>query len=168
MASTRSPQMESTAIARFIRQSPRKVRLIADLVRGLPVAAALDQLRVSRKEARKSVEKLLLSAIANAGNKGLDKKALFVKTIMVDGGPVLKRSRARAFGRSAPIYHRTCHISVVLAERGGVMSRAAAVEAIAAGAPKSIDHTVKAPAKKRSAVPKKAAPRETSGQATAA
>lgn len=128
--------MESTAIARFVRQSPRKVRLVADLVRNLPIAAALDQLRVSRKAARVPLAKLLNSAVANAGNKGLDKTALFIKQIMVDGGPVLKRGRARAFGRSAPIYHRTCHISVVLAERGGVAAKAAAIEAIAQAAPK--------------------------------
>ncbi len=165
MASTRSPQMESTAIARFVRQSPRKVRLIVDLVRGLPIAVALDQLRVSKKEARKSVIKLLESATANAGDKGLDKTSLFVKTIMVDGGPVLKRWRARAMGRSAPIYHRTCHISVVLAERGGVVAKAAAVEAIAKEAPKV---ATKAPAKKRVATKKTVASRETSGQAKAA
>ncbi len=138
--------MESTAIARFVRQSPRKVRLVADLVRNLPIAVALDQLRVSRKAARVPLVKLLNSAVANAGNKGLDKVALFVKTITVDGGPVLKRSRARAMGRSAPIYHRTCHISVVLAERGGVAAKAAAVEAIAEAAPKVADKPV---AKKR-------------------
>lgn len=151
MASTRSPQMESTAIARFVRQSPRKVRLIADLVRGLPIAVALDQLRVSKKEARKSVMKLLDSAVANAANKGLDKTSLFVKTIMVDGGPMLKRWRARAFGRSAPIYHRTCHISVILAERGGSVAKTAAIDAIAAQAPKV---AAKAPAKKRTVTKK--------------
>ena len=140
--------MESTAIARFIRQSPRKVRLIADLVRGLPVATALDQLRVSRKAASLPVAKLLNSAIANAKNSGLDNNALFVKQIMVDSGPALKRWRARAFGRSAPIYHRTCHISVVLAERGA-LSKTAAVEEIAAQAPKTADVKAKAPAKKR-------------------
>lgn len=138
--------MESTAIARFVRQSPRKVRLVADLVRNLPIAVALDQLRVSRKAAREPLVKLLNSAVANAGNKGLDKTSLFVKTITVDGGPVLKRSRARAMGRSAPIYHRTCHIAVVLAERGGALAKAAAIEAIADAAPKI---ATKAPAKKR-------------------
>lgn len=154
MASTRSPKTESTAIVRYLRESPRKVRLIADLVRGLPVDTALDQLRVSRKSASLPVAKLLNSAMANATSRGLDKKALFVKQIMVDGGPVLKRWRARAFGRSAPIYHRTCHISVVLAERGGVAAKTQAIEAIAKAAPKK---AVKASPSKKTAAVKKAA-----------
>lgn len=148
--------MESTAIARFVRQSPRKVRLVADLVRNLPIAAALDQLRVSRKAARVPLVKLLNSAVANAGNKGLDKAALFIKQIMVDGGPVLKRGRARAFGRSAPIYHRTCHISVVLAERGGIAAKAAAIEAIAQAAPKKRVSTGKAGTTSKKALEPKA------------
>lgn len=148
--------MESKAIARFIRQSPRKVRLVADVVRGLSVGVALDQLRVSRKAARLPVAKLLHSAVANAKTRGLDTKALYVKTITVDGGPVLKRARARAFGRSAPIYHRTCHIAVVLAERGGA-AVSSAVEAIAAQAPVSANAAAGKPktVAKKKAVAKK-------------
>ncbi len=108
---------EAKAILRYLRVSPRKVRLLANLVRGLSVAAALHQLQVSRKAARMPLGKLIHSAVANAEDRKMDKDSLFIKQIMVDGGPMLKRFRPRAMGRAAPIHHHSSHITVVLAEK---------------------------------------------------
>ncbi len=107
--------MEVRANARYIRMSPRKVRLVVDAVRGKHVDAAITQLRFLNKAAALPVLKLLQSAVANAEhNFKLDRGSLYVKAIAADGGPVLKRWRARAFGRAATIRKRTSHISVVL------------------------------------------------------
>ena len=97
--------------------SPRKVRLLADLIRGKAVTSALAQLSVSPKAATTPLEKLLQSAVANAKSKQASVEKLFVKSITVDGGPMLKRMRPRAFGRGAPIRKRTSHITIVLAEK---------------------------------------------------
>ncbi len=111
--------MEVTAKARHIRISPRKVRLVADLVRGLDVDRAEAQLRFFRKAAARPVLKVILSAKANAEhNFKMETGSLFIKKITVDGGPVLDRWRARAFGRAAGIKKRSSHITVVLGERG--------------------------------------------------
>jgi large subunit ribosomal protein L22 len=111
--------MEVTAKARFIRMSPRKVRLVAGLIRGLDVTEAMAQLKFSPKAAVRPVAKLVESAVANANhNHHLSTDGLFIKAIMVDDGPTLKRWRARAFGRAASIRKRTSHISIVLGERG--------------------------------------------------
>lgn len=110
--------MEVIAKARFIRMSPRKIRLVVNAVRGKGVDQALTQLRFLNKAAALPVSKALASAVANAEhNFQLKRDNLFVKTITADGGPMLKRWRARAFGRAAPILKRTTHISIVLAER---------------------------------------------------
>jgi large subunit ribosomal protein L22 len=98
--------------------SPRKVRLVAGLVRGLDVARAEAQLGLLNKAAALPVLKLLRSAIANAEhNNKLEKEGLFIKSITVDGGPMLKRWRPRAFGRAAPIRKRTSHITIILADQ---------------------------------------------------
>jgi large subunit ribosomal protein L22 len=111
--------MEVIAKARFVRMAPRKVRLVAGLVRGLDLAKAEAQLRFLKKDAATPVLKLIRSAAANAQhNFKLEPSTLFVKTITVDGGPVMDRWRARAFGRAAPIRKRTSHITVILGERG--------------------------------------------------
>ena len=109
--------MEAKAIARYIRMSPRKIRLLADLVRGKSIEHARVQLSVALKQSKEPLLKLLDSVVANAENLKLSKEKLYVKSIMVDGGPVLKRSRARAFGRAAPIRKRTSHITIVLGEK---------------------------------------------------
>lgn len=97
--------------------SPRKVRLVVDAVRGLPVAAAETRLQFLPKLAAEPVLKLLRSAIANAEhNFHLKKEDLVIKTLVVDQGPTIKRSRPRAFGRAAPIRKRTSHITLVLAD----------------------------------------------------
>jgi large subunit ribosomal protein L22 len=109
--------MDVKASARYIRMSPRKVRLVIERIRGKRVASALEQLQFVNKAAAAPVLKLLQSAVANAEhNFQLKPEALYVKSIVADGGPVLHRWRARAFGRAAPIRKRSAHISVVLSD----------------------------------------------------
>ncbi|MBI4121112.1 MAG: 50S ribosomal protein L22 [Parcubacteria group bacterium] len=107
------------AFLRNYRQSPRKVRLLADLVRGREVSDALVILEAAVKRGALPLRKLLSSAIANAKkNDGIgDESALYVKEIRVDEGPTMKRGMPRAFGRSAIIRKRTSHISLVLGEK---------------------------------------------------
>ena len=106
---------EVKAHVRFLRMSPRKVRLAADLIRGMAVEPALAQLTFMPKAAARPVKKLLESAIANAThNFKLSREGLMVKAIMVNQGPTLKRWRPRAMGSAAPILKRSCHISIVL------------------------------------------------------
>lgn len=141
--------MEVTAIARHIRMSPRKVRLVADLVRGLDVEKAAAQLKFIRKAAAKPVLKVLLSAVANAEhNHQLSSGELFVKSIRVDGGPMLKRWRARAFGRAASIRKRSSHISVVLDSRGIVAPKEAAAAAVPIASSEKGAHLQRAAASK--------------------
>lgn len=103
------------ASLRYLRMSPRKVRLVVDGIRGLSVDAAERQLLFSPKHAAKPVLKLLRSAIANAEhNFKLQRAALSVSTIVADGGPVLKRFQPRAFGSAAAILKRSTHITLVL------------------------------------------------------
>ncbi|MBI2552331.1 50S ribosomal protein L22 [Candidatus Uhrbacteria bacterium] len=109
--------MEAKATARFIRMSPRKIRLLADLVRGKSLAQALLQLQVVTKAAKGPLLKLLQSARANAEGKKMNPEKLYIQKITVDPGPTLKRFRARAMGRAAPIRKRTSHITIVLTEK---------------------------------------------------
>ena len=110
--------MQSRATLRFLRMAPRKVRLVADLVRGRPVEEALRTLRFTPKRASLPVKKAIESALANAeNNHGLDIDTLWVREIRVDEGPTLKRFRPRAQGRAFPIMKRTSHVSIVLEER---------------------------------------------------
>ena len=110
--------MEVSAKARYIRMSPRKVRLVVDVVRGMDLAEAQSQLSFMNKAAALPVLKLINSAAANAEHNFKLKPAdLFVKTIKADGGPTLKRFKPRARGRAAPIRKRTTHITVVLDEK---------------------------------------------------
>jgi len=107
--------MKVFARARHIHMSPRKVRLVADLVRGLDVASARRQLQFSKKTASEVILKLLNSAVANAEhNFQISGDGLRIALLMVDGGPTMYRYRPRAFGRSAPIRKRTSHITLAL------------------------------------------------------
>ena len=109
--------MEAKAIAKYIRMSPQKVRLVVDLVRGKKVEEARQILLFTRKYAAGPVSKVLNSALANAKqNPNIDEKILYVKEVLVDQGPSLKRWRARAQGRAASIKKRMSHITVVLDE----------------------------------------------------
>jgi large subunit ribosomal protein L22 len=112
--------MEARAIARYVRQSPRKMRLVADLVRGQSVNDAYAILEFNQKKASRTFEKVLRSAVANAMFKAdeqgdrLDVDELYVKQASVDEGPSLRRWRARAMGRASPIRKRTSHVTVVV------------------------------------------------------
>ncbi len=106
--------MDATATLSSYRQSPRKVRLLAGLVKGKNVEEALSELRHRSKRAAPVFEKLIRSAIANAKMLGMNEKALMVRDIRVDKGPVMKRSMPRAHGRAFPIHKHTSHIVVSL------------------------------------------------------
>jgi large subunit ribosomal protein L22 len=104
-----------TAELKNYRQSPRKVRLVADAIRGKKVAEALDILLIATQRAAAPLKKLVESAIANAEhNHSLKSEDLFVKEIRVDEGVTLHRWRARARGRAAPIKKRCSHVKIVL------------------------------------------------------
>jgi large subunit ribosomal protein L22 len=106
-----------TATAKYVRISPRKVKIVIDLIRGKRVDEALAILQNTPKAASQPVIKLVNSAIANAENNlGLDRNDLYVAEIFANQGPTLKRIRPRAMGRAARIRKRTSHITVVLDE----------------------------------------------------
>jgi len=110
--------MESRAKLSHARLSPQKTRLVVDMVRGKAVQEAINILRFSPQKAAAIVSTLVTSAIANAEQKGVsDLDRLFIKEIMVDQGPVLKRFLPRAQGRATKIRKPTSHILVVLAEK---------------------------------------------------
>ena len=110
--------MEAKALARQIRISPQKARLVADLIRGKRVESALNTLRFMPKKGARILRKVIESALANASqNEAIDVDTLYVKTIFIDGGPMLKRIRPRAQGRAARILKRSSHITVVLDEQ---------------------------------------------------
>jgi large subunit ribosomal protein L22 len=110
--------MEAKARLSYVRLSPRKARLVVDLVRGKGVADALNILKFSPQRAAGIVSKLVRSAVANAEQKGVaDIDRLFVKQVTVDQGPVLKRFIPRAQGRATRIHKPTSHIVVVLDEK---------------------------------------------------
>jgi len=109
----------STAFLKNYRQSPRKVRLLADVIRGKKAEDAVTILAFTPKRAAKVFKKVLESAIANAKhNHGLEISSLFVKEVAVNEGTTLKRWRARARGSAATIRKRTSHIKIVLGEKG--------------------------------------------------
>lgn len=108
---------EVRAVAKYVRMSPRKVRLVVDQVRGKAVDDALALLKFMPKAAAKPVAKVIESAVANAEeNFGLAREDLYISKIFANGGPTYKRYRAGARGRVKPILKRTSHITVVLEE----------------------------------------------------
>jgi len=116
--------MEAVARLRNYPTSPRKMRLLADLIRGMDVENALNTLKFSTKDPSVPLEKLLVSAIANwkVKNEGVDvaDAALFVKTIFVDGGRVLKRMRPAPQGRAYRVRKRSNHITIIVDSRNAV------------------------------------------------
>lgn len=109
---------EVKAFARYIHVSPRKLRLVANLIRKTPVDVALEQLRFSSKKAAIPLSKAINSAVANAThNYNMNKDDLFVKSVTIDGGPVYKRYAPRAQGRAFVERKRTSHINVILESR---------------------------------------------------
>ncbi len=110
--------MEVKARLRFVRIAPRKARLVADLIRGKGSEEALNILTFTKKAAAKIIIKLLKSVVANATQKkAIDIDRLYVKQIMVDQGPTMKRFMPRALGRATTIRKRSSHISIVLDEK---------------------------------------------------
>ena len=107
--------MEAKAIARYVRVSPRKARIVLDQIRGKNVIAAQETLRFTNRAVAEVVEKTLNSAVANAAQKGAAN--LVVKACFADEGPTLKRIRPRAKGSAARIRKRTSHITVIVATR---------------------------------------------------
>lgn len=142
---------EIKAAARFIRISPRKVRLVVDQVRGMDVVAALDLLKFVHKAAATPVYKLIYSAVANAENNfKLERKNLYIKSILANEGPTLKRYRPRAHGRSSAIRKKMSHIEVILASRTGIAEK-----------PKAEKHDKQTKEKTKKSEPKKSVKKET-------
>lgn len=114
---------EARAILRYVRISPRKARVIVDMIRGQPASKALAMLRYTPRAAAKVVEKVLRSAIANAEQHELgDSERLWIAKAYVDNGPMYKRFRPCAMGRAHPIHKRTSHITIVVAPRERAMT----------------------------------------------
>ena len=105
------------AFLKNYRQSPRKVRLVADLVKGKNVNNAVTELDFLAKRAGAPIKKLLLSAVANAKNQGMEKENLFIKELRVDKGVVMKRMMPAAMGSAHRINKRTSHVTLVLGEQ---------------------------------------------------
>ena len=107
--------MEVRAIAKYVRVQPRKVRIVADEIRGKNAAYSASLLRYHSAKSAQALRKVLVSAMANAvENHGLDADTLKISTIMVDEGPRLKRIQARAMGRANRIVKKTSHITVIV------------------------------------------------------
>ena len=112
--------MEAKAIAKEVRISPRKARLVIDLVRGKDVDKAIGILKNTQKKAAEIIEKVLNSAVANAvNNHGMIADELKVSEAYVDQGPTMKRFKPRAMGQASPINKRTSHITIKVAEKEG-------------------------------------------------
>jgi len=112
--------MEARAISRYNRQSPRKMRLVIDLIRGKAVGEAYAILQFTKKRAAEQIDKTLRSAVANARQKAdaqgefVDVDDLYVKEAYINEGPRLKRWRAAAQGRAAPLNRPTSHVIIVV------------------------------------------------------
>jgi len=108
--------MQSRAVAKYVRISPRKARIVIDLIRGKSVEEARTILQFSTRNAAEPIEKVLNSAVANAENKddGISADMLYVSAAFADEGPTLKRIRAGAKGMAKRINKRTCHITIEL------------------------------------------------------
>jgi large subunit ribosomal protein L22 len=116
--------MPGTAIQRLVRQSPRKMRLVVDLIRGKDVNEAYAILKFNKKLAARQIEKTLRSAVSNAeqhaqkDSAAFDVDTLYVSKATVDMGQPLKRFTAAAQGRATPIRKRTSHVTIHVAEKG--------------------------------------------------
>ena len=111
--------MEATATLRYLRITPRKVRVVADLIRGKNVSGALAQLAFVEKRAAEPLAKLLRSAVANAevaSKNQVDVDQLRVKSLMVDQGPSLRRFMPRAMGRAFKVLKKTSHIALTVSD----------------------------------------------------
>ena len=144
-----SPVIEAQALARHMRMSPQKVRLVVDLIRGHRAEDALHVLRYTKKRAAREVEKVLRSAIANAERKAedagasLDVDELYVSRCFVNEGPRWKRLRPAPMGRAFRYQKRTAHIVVAVAERHRAAAERVATAAAAAASEKGVRGAVK-------------------------
>ena len=112
--------MESTSKVKYVRQSPYKIRFVADLVRGKKVSDAINILSSTNKKASKFLLKSINSAVANINyndEANFEEQELYLKTIYIDGGPTIKRFRPAAMGRAVPIKKRTSHITIIIENR---------------------------------------------------
>ena len=112
--------MEAIARKRFIRQSPYKIRFVADLIRGKSILDAINILSSTNKKASEFLLKSLNSAVANINyndDANFEKDELYIKNILIDGGPTIKRFRPAAMGRAVPIKKRTSHITIIIENR---------------------------------------------------
>ena len=110
--------MESKAVAKFVRITPRKVRVVLDLIRGKNVAEAFAILTFTPKAGAVVVEKVLRSAVANAENNyDMDVDKLVIKTAFADDGPTMKRIHPRSRGQAFKILKRTSHVTIVVDEK---------------------------------------------------
>lgn len=128
-------EKSAKAVMKFIRISPRKIRLDVDTVRNKPIHRALGILATSPRKGAKIIHKALASVVANAKVAGLDEDKLYISHIFADGGPTLKRFRPRSMGRADRILKRTSHLSIVVSEGNksnakpkGLMQKAAEEE----------------------------------------
>jgi large subunit ribosomal protein L22 len=112
--------MQAQAISRYTRVTPRKARQVVELIRKKPVAEALNILAFTKKRAAGELAKVLKAAVSNAGqNSRVDIDRLVIKSIQVDGGPMMRNTRRfipRAMGRASLIHKRTSHIKVVVSD----------------------------------------------------
>lgn len=116
--------MEVQAQAKWVRTAPRKVKLVADALRGMPVGEALTYCKFIPRASARDIAKVIRSAQANAEhNFNLARDDLVVKDIRVESGPTLKRARPRAMGRYFSIFKRTVHITAVVEDRPGAVRR---------------------------------------------
>jgi large subunit ribosomal protein L22 len=168
--STVAPEsQEVRAVAKWVRISPRKARLVVDHIRGRPVPEARTVLAFTTRAAAREIEKVLRSAVANAeANHGLVGDNLFVSGAHVDDGLTIKRWRPRARGRVARIKKRTCHITIKLAPVDGVAPVKAAelepepeVEEIEEAAPATESAGAPTPEEQKAAPKRRAARKKT-------
>jgi large subunit ribosomal protein L22 len=124
--------METKALSRYVRMSPRKIRRVAELIKGESVDRALNILLLTHKSASKALYKTLKSAASNAialeGTAKIKVENLFVKDIKIDGGPTWKRIRPTGMGRAYMIRKRTAHIGITLIEKKPKVEQPAAVK----------------------------------------
>lgn len=112
--------MQAQAVSRYIRVTPRKARQVVELIQKKPVTEALNILAFTKKRAAGELAKILKAALSNAGqNARVDVDKLIIKSIQVDGGPMMRNTRRfipRAMGRASAIHKRTSHIKVIVSD----------------------------------------------------
>jgi large subunit ribosomal protein L22 len=158
------------AIQRTTRQSPYKMRLVIDQIRGKNVNEALALLQFSKKHASRQIEKVLHSAVANAehlsrtANESVDVDTLYIKHAVINEGPKLKRFTPAAMGRATPIQKRTSHVEIVVTERVKVVRAPRPARAAGSAATPTPAKRATKPAGAKRAKPKASAQKSTGGK----